>query len=141
MALGKLGILIPQTSQLLPNRLNKKRGWYFYGRQRSLKVPFSPLWEYRGCLFFGGHQVTTYMYLGKNRYWLQAAAANRALTIAQPNKGCFLGFCFFLRPHLQHMDVPRLGVKSEQQLQAYIIATATQDLSCLCDRHHSSLDP
>ena len=30
----------------------------------------------------------------------------------------------FLRPHLLHMKVPRLGVESELQLQAYTTATA-----------------
>ena len=35
----------------------------------------------------------------------------------------------FLGPHLQHMEVPRLGVESELQLQSYTIATATRDLS------------
>ena len=37
---------------------------------------------------------------------------------------------FFLRSHLRHMEVPRLGVESELQLPAYTIATATQNLSC-----------
>ena len=32
---------------------------------------------------------------------------------------------FFLGPHLWHMEVPRLGVKSELQLPAYATATAT----------------
>ena len=32
---------------------------------------------------------------------------------------------FFLGRHLQHMEVPRLGVKSELQLPAYAAATAT----------------
>ena len=36
------------------------------------------------------------------------------------------------------MQVPRLGVKLELQLPAYTIATATPDLSCICDPHHSS---
>ena len=36
------------------------------------------------------------------------------------------------------MDVPSLGVKSELQLLAYTTATATQDLSLLCDLHSSS---
>ena len=44
----------------------------------------------------------------------------------------------FLRPHLWHMEVSRLGVKSELQLLAYATATATQDLSCVCDLHHNS---
>ena len=34
----------------------------------------------------------------------------------------------FLGPHLQHMEVPRLGVKSELLLLAYATGTATQDL-------------
>ena len=47
-------------------------------------------------------------------------------------------FFFFLGPYLWHMEVPRLGVKLELQLLAYIIATATQDLSYVCDLHHRS---
>ena len=45
-------------------------------------------------------------------------------------------FFVFLGPHMQHMEVSRLEVESELQLPAY--ATATRDLSCICDRHHSS---
>ena len=45
---------------------------------------------------------------------------------------CFLG----LRPW--HMEVPRLGVQPELQLPAYTPATATPDLSRICDLHHSS---
>ena len=33
----------------------------------------------------------------------------------------------FLGPHLQHMEVPRLGVESELQVLAYAIATATPE--------------
>ena len=47
-------------------------------------------------------------------------------------------FFFFLGPHLQHMEVPRLGVGLELQLPAYTPATATRDLSHVCDLHHSS---
>ena len=36
------------------------------------------------------------------------------------------------------METPRLGVKSELQLPAYITATATPDLSGICNLHHSS---
>ena len=36
------------------------------------------------------------------------------------------------------MEVPRLGVKSELQLPAYITATATRDPSRVCNLHHSS---
>ena len=37
-----------------------------------------------------------------------------------------------------HTEVARLGVKSELQLLAYTTATATPDLSCVCNLHHSS---
>ena len=36
------------------------------------------------------------------------------------------------------MDVPRLGIKSELQSPAYTTATATPDLSCVFDLHHTS---
>ena len=54
---------------------------------------------------------------------------------------CFVLFCFFgsLGPNLKHMEVPRLGVESELQLQAYTPAIATWDLSHIGDLHHSSL--
>ena len=40
--------------------------------------------------------------------------------------------------HVWHIDVPRLGVKSELLLPAYAIATATQYLSCVCNLNRSS---
>ena len=62
-------------------------------------------------------------------------------------QGCFcfilfIYFCF-LGLYQQHMDVPRLGVKSRLQLQAYTTATATamQNLSHTCNLHHSSQQP
>jgi len=36
------------------------------------------------------------------------------------------------------MEVPRLGVQLELQLQAYTTATAMPDPSRVCDLHHSS---
>ena len=47
-------------------------------------------------------------------------------------------FFYFLGPHLWHMEVPGLGVELELQLPAYTTARATQDLSRICDLHHSS---
>ena len=38
---------------------------------------------------------------------------------------------------MQYMEVPRLGVKWELQLQAYTTATATQNLSCICNLSHN----
>ena len=45
---------------------------------------------------------------------------------------CILGL------HLQHMEVPMLGVESELKLLPYTTATAMRDPSCICDLHHSS---
>ena len=39
---------------------------------------------------------------------------------------------------MRHMEVPRLGVKSELQLPAYTTATATRDPSRICNLHHNS---
>ena len=36
------------------------------------------------------------------------------------------------------MEVPRLGVELELQLPAHTTATAMEDLSCVCNLHHSS---
>ena len=48
-------------------------------------------------------------------------------------------FCFcFLGLYPQHMEVSSLGVQLELQLPAYATATATQDLSHICNLHHSS---
>ena len=47
-------------------------------------------------------------------------------------------FFFFLRVHPWHMEVPRLGAEVELSLMAYTTATATRDLSCICDLQHSS---
>ena len=49
-----------------------------------------------------------------------------------------LPFFVFSGLHLQHMEVPRLRVESELQLPAYTTATATPDLSPVCNLHHSS---
>ena len=40
--------------------------------------------------------------------------------------------------HPQYMEVSRPGVESELQLPAYTTATATWDLSHICDLPHSS---
>ena len=57
------------------------------------------------------------------------------VTVLVP-KFCF--FFFVLGPHPLHMEVPRLGVEWEVQLPAYATATATWDLSHICDLYHSS---
>ena len=51
-----------------------------------------------------------------------------------------IGFFFFvlLGPHLQHMEVPKLGVELELQPLAYTTAIATQNLSHICNLDHNS---
>ena len=51
---------------------------------------------------------------------------------------CLFIYLVFLGPHLRHMEVSRLGVESKLQLPAYVTATATPDLSRICDLHQSS---
>ena len=36
------------------------------------------------------------------------------------------------------MEFPKLGVETELQLSAYLIARGTQDLSRVCNLHHNS---
>ena len=52
------------------------------------------------------------------------------------------GIGFFIPPflglHLQHMEIPRIGVEWQLQLPAYPTATAKPDLSHVCNLHHSS---
>ena len=51
-----------------------------------------------------------------------------------------LSFFFFVFSglHLWHMDIPRPGVQLDLQLLAYATATATPDLSLVCNLHHGS---
>ena len=50
----------------------------------------------------------------------------------------FFFFFSFLGPHLQHTEIPRLGIKLELQLLAYTPAIAMPDPSYICDLYHSS---
>ena len=50
----------------------------------------------------------------------------------------FIYLFIFSELHLQHLEVPRLGVEWELQLPGYTTATAMPDSSCICDLHHSS---
>ena len=55
--------------------------------------------------------------------------------------GNFVLIPFFFFPllglHLQHTEVPGLGDESELQLLTYTTATATLDLSHICNLYHS----
>ena len=54
----------------------------------------------------------------------------------------FFVFCFLFFPFLgllsRHMEVPRLGGLTRAVAAGYTRATATRDLSRVCDLHHSS---
>ena len=50
----------------------------------------------------------------------------------------FIYLFLLLRATPRHVEVPRLGVQSELQPPAYTTATATGDLSLICDLYHSS---
>ena len=50
----------------------------------------------------------------------------------------FLFLFLIFTPHLCHLEVPGLRVELELPLPAYTAATATLDLSCVCDLYHSS---
>ena len=61
----------------------------------------------------------------------------KALCIIR-NLTLFCLFVFFLWPHLQHIEDPRLGVELELQLPANAIATEMQDPGRVWNLHHSS---
>ena len=44
----------------------------------------------------------------------------------------------FVGPHLQHMEVPKVGVELELQLLAYTTGIARLNLSLVCNLHYSS---
>ena len=51
----------------------------------------------------------------------------------------FFIYAFFISGlYRRHMEVPRLGVESELQLQTTVTATAMPDSSFICNLHHSS---
>ena len=67
-----------------------------------------------------------------NSYFLNITNSTSILCIS------WFSFFFFLGLHPRHMEIPKQRVEWELQLSAYTTATATRDLSCICDLHHSS---
>ena len=92
------------------------------------------------CLFTWLHYGNHLEILGLDIFFLKAMSGTYYLfKFFHFYFCCFVLFCFcFLGPCPWHMEVPRLGVKSELQLEAYTTATATQDPSCICNLYHSS---
>ena len=72
----------------------------------------------------------------------RTALPNHHILVWNPEEFSFNQSNFFFfssQPHPRHMEVPKLGVKSELQPLAYATATAiaTPDLSRISDLHHS----
>ena len=68
----------------------------------------------------------------------QAESVNASCIKSDLAKSFFFSpFLFFLWLHLGHIEVPRLGVKSELQRQVYATAMATLDPSQICNVCHS----
>ena len=65
--------------------------------------------------------------------WSQTLMVTPAFSLDCTLLFTYFFILFFLGLHLQHMEVPRLGVKSELKLQAYTTVTAMQDMSHECD--------
>ena len=70
--------------------------------------------------------------------WVYFWALDSAVCVSVFVCGHFFLSFVLLGLHPRHLEVPRLGVKSELQLPTCTTATAMWDLSPVCDRHHSS---
>ena len=93
------------------------------------------------CLACGSSQTRNQ--IQNNSNWSSSSDKSRSLTRWANEKlqVCFCLFVFvfyFLGLYTQHMEFPKLGVKSELQLLPYTIATAMPDLSFVCNPQHSS---
>ena len=67
-----------------------------------------------------------------------AKEGKKQKVIGTNRKHFFHLFFFYIGPHPQHLEVPRLGVKIDLHLPAYATSTAMQDPSRVCDLHYSS---
>ena len=88
------------------------------------------------------------LHMGRLSDLLEVAHLNsqKPLSVSRQSPYCLPFFYFsflllllfgILGLHLQHVEVPRLGVELELQLPAYTTATATPDPSHICDPHSS----
>ena len=80
------------------------------------------------CQTFPSFGRFTSFQLGNNVSCLDLKKQNKQNPLL--NFVCLCLF-YFLGPNLQHMEAPRLGIKSELQLLA-------TDMGCVCNLHHSS---
>ena len=154
--------LLPQNQReigfkwFLPSRPKpsdkNKQIYYLYsplslaGRTRSLKsssYPYGHWWGKRllprveskyPCVYTNRDHLFPFAsgwFRNKTPFWTMNASLLRAYSLP-----LFLFYCYILGPHLQHTEVPGLGVGSELQLPAY--ATETRDPSHVYKLHHSS---
>ena len=127
----------------------KKKGWSFYTFSTLLNIkPGQDVFFLKSCASWElilGFSITAFSKvmprdpsprLQSPTCWATGAAG--PLETNRNSLGTGFILFYFLEPHLQHMEIPRLGAKSELQLQAYATATATQDPSHVCNLHHSS---
>ena len=122
-----------------------------HGNLHHVRQTRSPL---RGWLWFLGwtqsllpqhFRVTLFLFLSFFFVFLDTAITSH-ITEPLERKGkvlsisiLFLFLCFcFLGLYPWHLEVPRVGVESELQLQAYSTVTAMQDPRRICDLHHIS---
>ena len=92
-----------------------------------------PLWkevEYLSTSSLGAARMFGYRGLGPTDLWKRRMVdISLSYSLFLLLLILFYYYYFFLGPHLQPMEVPRLGGESELQLPAYTTATATQDPS------------
>ena len=94
------------------------------------------LWRSCGLLRRAGPGFCHLLVVGSARWEFAVGDSVPSLCYSSLPLTCSLFFLFLsLGPHPWPMEVPGLEVKSEVQLPAYTTATATQDLSLVCDLH------
>ena len=87
--------------------------------------------------------IYIYIYVLVLSTWTRSS--DTLVSMSTPSTQILVSFCFVLflflsfQGHTQGIwSFPRLGVELELHLLAYVTATATQDLSPLCNLHHRS---
>ena len=89
--------------------------------------------NYKWCqvALYTSHPVKVRSLFPHEFAWIHFLTSNNSFS------SIFFFFFFFLRLSVQHMEVPKLEVKSELQLTGYTTATAVGDPSHVCDLYHN----
>ena len=96
-------------------------------------------WNFLKILISNKNINSNYLLKQKKGYSISCEWKNLRATLGFGRASLFFLSFVILGLHPWHMEVPRIGVKSELQLPAYVTATAMLDPSCVCDLHHRSL--